>query len=109
MHIKNLGDVIMTVIVNGVKFQLLNWDFYEDDDMGSIYFLVPKGTYKYINGGNNGAVVWDYPENPLYDRASASCSCFDVNGKSEKSFGSCLLTDIVQASAEFIDINIPRN
>lgn len=98
----------MYVMVDGVKFELLNWDFVEDGFMGGVYFLVPRGIYKYIEGGNNGAYVWEYPENPSYDRARAACPCFDVNGNSENTFWRCSLKDIAQSAAEFIDMNIPR-
>lgn len=47
------------VTVKGVTFQLLSCDFVEDRTMGGIYFLVPKRVYKFINGGNNGAYVFE--------------------------------------------------
>ena len=98
----------MYFTVNGVEFQLLNWNFREDGTMGGIYFLVPKGIYKHINGGNNGAYVYDYPSNPEFDEARAACPCFDVDGVYEDDFGKCSLNSIVNAAAEFIDLNIPR-
>ncbi|WP_298843099.1 hypothetical protein [Clostridium sp.] len=96
------------VSVKGVVFKLLSWDFVEDGDMGGIYFLVPKGIYNYVDGGNNGAYVWVDDKYPNYDRARAACSCFDVNGVTEERFMERTLQDIVQGAAEFVNFNISK-
>ena len=43
-----------------------------------------------------------------FDEARAACPCFDVDGIYEDDFGKCSLNSIVNAVAEFIDLNIPR-
>jgi hypothetical protein len=98
-----------SVVIKGVNFQLLNWDFCEDGSMGGIYFLVPKGVYKYIEGGNNGAYVRPDERYKGYDLARAACPCFEVFDHTEEEFMDIKLKYIVQAAAWFIDFNIPRN
>ena len=94
-----------TIEFNGIKFELLSWDFRIDGSYGRIKFLVPKGIYDY--GDQNGAYCWAFKDDEKYDVVGASCSCFQVNGHSEDEFMHLSIWEIAYAAANFIN-SLPK-
>lgn len=94
----------LDVIVDGVLFTLVKWEFNGDGWAGHIYFKIPDGVYEY--GANNGAYHYadPDPQNDEVPNANMATPCMEHGGD----FASMPFFKIIEEAAQDIASNLSR-
>lgn len=92
----------LDVVVAGVQFTLVRWEFNMDGWAGHIYFKIPDGLLN--EGANNGA--YHYPDKDPNDltvpNANAATPCMEHG----EDFQAMRFQDIIREAAQFIVDNL---